>query len=351
MGNDYLKGRGAQYNPDNRFAQYSLDKTARDGIDDYAVNKPKTEVFVEHPKKAVSRNQSPDLKMMYSVNPYQGCEHGCVYCYARNSHQYWGFGAGTDFESKLVVKPNIAALLKKELGSKNWKPEPLMLSGNTDCYQPLERRYKLTRSILKIALDYRHPVSIVTKNTLIKRDLDVLQELAGLQLVHVNFSISTLDERLRNKLEPRTASVKSKLETMDLLSKNGIPVGIMNAPIIPGLTHQEIPEILRNSANAGAQGAAYTILRLNGVVGEITRDWLEKNFPDRTDKIWNQVRDIHGGKVSDSTWGRRLTGTGNYARIIQDLFTVSYKKYFSDRSMPPLNTGRFRRSGHYRLFE
>jgi DNA repair photolyase len=284
------------------------------------------------------------------MNPYQGCEHGCIYCYARNTHEYYGFSAGLDFESKIIVKKNAPQVLEQQLLNKNWNAAPIMLSGNTDCYQPQERKLEITRQILKVLLKYQHPVGMITKNSLITRDIDILQELAKEKLVHVMISITTLNEELRRQMEPRTASSLKRLKTVEELTKVNIPVGIMNAPIIPGLNHHEIPAILKAAADHGALTAGMTIVRLNGSIGKIFEDWLRKNFPDRFDKVWNQICSLHGGNVNDSQFGRRMRGEGNIADAIHQLFRASKKKYFAGRSMPAYDLTKFRKGGTYQLF-
>ncbi|MEM9324457.1 MAG: PA0069 family radical SAM protein [Bacteroidota bacterium] len=348
---EYMKGKGAQINVANRFLKQSVTFEHEEGLDEPALTgRPRTEIFYETPKKIISENDSPDLSFVHSVNPYQGCEHGCIYCYARNSHEYWGFSAGLDFETKIIAKKNAAERLEKQFLNRNWRPTSIMLSGNTDCYQPLEKKLKITRSLLEVFVKYRNPVGIITKNALITRDIDLLKTLAEDQLVHVYFSITTLDESLRQRMEPRTASAARKLDAIKRLSDAGIPVGIMNAPIIPGLNHHEIPQVLESAAKAGARSAGYTIVRLNGQIAEITKDWLVKNFPERANKVWNLISAMHGGQVNDSEWGRRMTGSGNYAEIIDQLFQTSVKRYYTGRSMPPYDVTRFRRGGNYKLF-
>ncbi len=287
---------------------------------------------------------------MYSLNPYQGCEHGCIYCYARNTHEYWGFSAGLDFESKIIVKQNAPALLEKFLIHPDWHATPIMVSGNTDCYQPLERKLEITRKLLMIFAKYRHPVGMISKNSLVTRDIDILTDLAKDNLVQVHISITTLNEDLRRVMEPRTASAKKRLMTVEALSKAGIPVGIMNAPIIPGLNHHEIPAVLKAAADHGALGVGMTMVRLNGSIGKIFEDWLRKNFPDRFEKVWHQISEVHGGHVNDSTFGRRMTGEGNYAEAVHQLFRSAKKKYFAGRSMPPLDLTKFRKGGNLNLF-
>ena len=348
---DYLKGKGAQINVANKFLNLRVEAEDFDGLDEeLLLDKPPVEIFHETPKKIISTNTSPDIGMNASINPYQGCEHGCVYCYARNSHEYWGFSAGLDFETKLIVKPDAPDLLEKEFLKSSYKPRVIMLSGNTDCYQPIERRFKLTRKLLEVFNKYQHPVGIITKNALVTRDIDILKELAGNNLVHVVFSITSLNEKLRQKLEPRTASAAKKLGAMEALASQGIPTGVMNAPLIPGLNHHEIPGVLKSAAESGAMFAGYTVVRLNGQISKIFKDWLAKNFPDRADKVWHQIQDLHGGKVNDTEYGRRIKGEGKISEIIRKLFEVSKRKYFSDRATPPLDTSHFRQGGSYSLF-
>jgi DNA repair photolyase len=284
------------------------------------------------------------------MNPYQGCEHGCVYCYARNTHEYYGFSAGLDFESKIIVKKNAARLLEQELLKPSWNAVPIMLSGNTDCYQPQEKKFKITRDMLKVLAQYRHPVSIISKNSLVLRDLDILQDLAVDNLVHVYISITTLDEELRRTLEPRTVSGLKRLKTVEALASANIPVGIMNAPIIPGLNHHEIPAILKAASEHGALNAGMTIVRLNGSISILFEDWLRKNFPDRFDKVWNQICSLHDGNVNDSQFGRRMRGEGNIADAIHQLFRSSKKKYFTGKSMPVYDLTKFRKGGMMSLF-
>ncbi|MFO0322959.1 MAG: PA0069 family radical SAM protein [Bacteroidota bacterium] len=327
----YFKGRGAQFNPINKFEKNTYENTFPEMIDEDFLQAQKTEIIYSYPKTIINKIENTDIGLAYSLNPYQGCEHGCVYCYARNTHEYWGYSAGLDFERKIIVKKNAATLLEKTLSHKNWKPQPIMLSGNTDCYQPIEKELEITRSILQVCLKYKHPVSIITKNTLIIRDLDILKELAALNLVHVMISLTGNDEKTRLLLEPRTSSYKNRIEVISKLSKNGIPCGVMVAPIIPGINHYEIPKVIERSANAGASSAGITIVRLNGAVEHIFKDWLVKNFPDRASKVWNQISSCHGGKVSDSRKSIRLKGQGAIAESIMQLFIVSKEKYIKPK--------------------
>lgn len=350
MEEDYLKGRGAQIKTENKFLKAHYVAQHIEGLDEPLLENPHTQIFQENARKILNRVDSPDLGFGFSMNPYQGCEHGCIYCYARNTHEYYGFSAGLDFESKIIVKRNAPQLLEKELLKPTWNAVPIMLSGNTDCYQPQEKKFEITRKMLKVLANYRHPVSIISKNSLVLRDLDLLQDLAADNLVHVYISITTLDEELRRAMEPRTASSIKRLKTVEALAKANVPVGIMNAPIIPGLNHHEIPEVLKAAADHGALNAGMTVVRLNGSIGKIFEDWLRKNFPDRFEKVWNQICSMHGGNVNDSNFGRRMRGEGNVADAIHQLFKASKKKYFAGKTMPVYDLTKFRKGGSLSLF-
>lgn len=347
-----LKGRGAQLNTHNPFLQHQYVAEHIEGLDEELITDEKTEYYHENSKKIINKVESPDIGLAYSMNPYQGCEHGCIYCYARNTHQYWGFSAGLDFERKIIVKENAPQLLEKTFQNPNYKPEIIMFSGNTDCYQPVERRLKITRRMLEILLKYRHPVGMITKNALILRDLDLLSEMAQLNLVSVSISITSLEEELKNKLEPRTASAKKRLEAVKILSGAGIPVNVMVAPIIPSLNSHEIPAIIQAAAEHGAASAGYTIVRLNGAIGEIFTDWIHKNFPERAQKVLHQIADCHGGTLNDSRFGTRMKGEGKIAESIRNLFYASRKKYMRGKVLPPLNFDLFlkTRNGQMSLF-
>lgn len=275
------------------------------------------------------------------MNPYQGCEHGCVYCYARNTHRYWGYSAGLDFESIILVKRNAPELLGKALRSKRWQGDPIMLSGNTDCYQPVEKKLGITRRILQVLWEKRHPVGIITKNQLILRDLDILKNMAKHDLVKVSVSLNSLQEDLRQKLEPRTASYARRVETIRTLADAGIPVNVMVAPVIPGLNSHEMFDILECVAEAGARDAHYIVVRLNGDVAAIFEDWLRKTFPDRADKVMSQIAECHGGQVGDSRFKVRMKGEGRIAEILNSQFHLAKRKFFPGRSMPEYNTSLF----------
>lgn len=340
---DYLKGRGAQINPDNPYFNHAYDTESQDGLDEPFEPYPKTQFFYDQAKKIINKVSSPDIPLAFSMNPYQGCEHGCIYCYARNSHQYWGYSAGLDFESKIIIKQNTPELLIKELNHPKWKPSPIMFSGNTDCYQPIERKTQLTRKCLQIFVEYAHPVGMITKNSLILRDIDVLQQLAQHRLVHVFISITTLDESLRRVMEPRTASAKRRLAVVRRLSDANIPTGVMIGPVIPGLNNHEIPQIIEAATQNGALAVGYSLVRLNGAIGVIFEDWIRKNFPDRADKVINQIKACHEGGLGDSQFGRRMRGKGKIAEAIADLYHLAKKKYMKDRKMPEYDLTLFRR--------
>lgn len=325
MEDKYFSGRGAQVNTHNRFNKQTYVNAFPEMIDEEMVQAEQTRYIEVFPKTIINEVKSPDIPGKYSMNPYQGCEHGCLYCYARTTHEYWGYSAGLDFERKILVKKNAPELLEKAFQKKNWESSPIMFSGNTDCYQPIERKLEITRKMLEVCLKYKHPVSMITKNALIVRDLDILSEMAKLKLVHVMVTITSLDDDLRLKLEPRTATYKNRLKAVKFLADEGVPVGVMMAPIIPGLTSHEIPELIKTAAANGASVAGYTIVRLNGAIADVFKDWLHKNFPDRADKVWHQIQDCHGGQVNDSRFGTRTRGEGKIAESIRNLFKMSVK--------------------------
>lgn len=348
----YIKGRGAQLNPDNRFSgrQLSTSPGEGEGLDELPEPAQPTRFFVDDAKSIVNQVNSPDLPFTYSVNPYQGCEHGCVYCYARNTHEYWGFSAGLDFESKIVVKKNASALLQKAFSAPGWKPTPISIAGNTDCYQPAERQYRLTRRLLEVCLRFGNPVGLITKNSLILRDLDILEKLARESLVHVYVSLTTLNEELRRKLEPRTATARRRLQIIEQLSGAGIPTGVMTAPIIPGLNQHELFDLVREAASSGARAAGHTVVRLNGQLGPIFENWIRQAYPQRADKVLNQIKELHGGTLKDNQFGRRMRGQGPLAESISQMARLAKQKFLKGRSMPSYNLGAFRRSGQLGLF-
>ncbi len=337
MKSSLIKGRGAQFNPPDPYSKF-LQTSRIDAIDISEGAYRKSQYIEVFPKTIVNKVDSPDVGMDYSINPYQGCEHGCVYCYARNTHPYWGYSAGVDFESKILVKKNAPGLLHQHLCKKNWNGDTIVLSGNTDCYQPIEKQLSITRRLLEVFLSFRHSTGIITKNSLIQRDVDLLRDLAALRLVTVIISITTLDESLRQKMEPRTASVKQRLQTLAFLAKEGIPVGVMVAPIIPGLNDHEVIEIVRIAGLMGATKAGYTILRLNGDVGSIFQDWMGKAYPERSTKVLAKVAECHGGQLNDSRFKTRMRGEGKVAQIIRDQFKLAVSKYIDESSRSGLDT-------------
>lgn len=351
---EYIKGRGSQINTNNRFSKYNYVQEHIEGLDEQWDINHETELIYANPKTIINKVESPDIPGMYSMNPYQGCEHGCIYCYARNVHEYWGYSAGMDFEKKIIVKMNAPKLLEEQFMKKNWQPSPIMLSGNTDCYQPTERKLKITRGLLEVLLKFKHPVGIITKNSLILRDLDLISELAKLRLVHVMVSITSLDNDLRLKMEPRTTTAKQRLKIIKDLSDAGVPVGVMTAPIIPGINSSEIPAIIEQVALNGGTSAGMTIVRLNGAIGDIFHDWLNKTFPDRAEKVWNQICECHGGSVNDSRFGTRMRGEGKIAESIKQMHKLAVKRFMPKKDKFEYDLTIFKRpskDGQMDLFE
>jgi DNA repair photolyase len=333
--------RGAAGNPTNRFEVIHLERNEEWNPEDDTLLR--TQFLVDHSATIIAYNDSPDIGFSASVNPYRGCEHGCIYCYARPTHEYLGFSSGLDFESKIMVKVNAPELLRAELGKLKWKPQSLAMSGVTDCYQPVERKLKITRGCLEVLAECRNPVGIITKNALVARDIDVLQELARYNCIRVFISLTTLDAELRRVMEPRTASPRDRLDTIQKLSSAGIPVGVMTAPIIPGLNDHEIPMLLKAAAEAGASQAGYVVLRLPYQQKDLFEDWLTRHFPDRKEKVLNRIRAIRGGQLNNAEWGKRMSGEGIFAEQIEQLFKVATHKYGFNRERVSLSTEHFRR--------
>jgi DNA repair photolyase len=345
---DPIHGRGASWSPANRFEKLHVNFTDVDVIDLVAnEGKPPlraTQYFRDDSKTIITRNNSPDVGFETSLNPYRGCEHGCIYCYARPTHEYLGFSAGLDFESKIMVKTAAPELLRAELQSPRWEPQVLVMSGVTDPYQPVERKLRITRGCLEVLAKFRNPVAIITKNRLVTRDMDLLRELASFDAAAVNLSVTSLDSSLQHVLEPRTSTPSARLDSISQLRAAKIPVGVMVAPIIPGLTDHEIPKILEACAKSGAQFAGYTIVRLPWAVAPLFEHWLDEHFPDRKEKILGRIRDLRGnGRLNNSQWHTRLTGEGIFAEQIASLFEVSCRRAGIGRR-PQLSTESFRRS-------
>ena len=352
----YIKGRGAQQNVHNRFLEHVYE-TREDFLEFCRVagespEDMRTEYLPIFPKTIVNKVTSPDVGMAYSMNPYQGCEHGCIYCYARNAHEYWGYSAGLDFERKILVKKHAPQLLESLLRKKSWKAATIVLSGNTDCYQPAEQRFEITRQCLEVFYKYRHPVGIITKNALVLRDLDILKKLNEQQLVGINVSITSLSEKTRRILEPRTTTIKKRLQTVKVLSDNGIPVNAMLAPMIPGINSHELMKLAQAAAEHGAKSFGFTIVRLNGAIGQIFTDWIKKTLPDKAEKVLHLIQDCHGGSINDSRYGLRNRGEGKVAEQIHEMARLAKKKYFAHRHFPQLRMDLHEqfKTGQMRLF-
>ncbi len=305
--------------------------------------KVETKFYVDTTRDILAANDSPDIGFTYSINPYRGCEHGCIYCYARPSHEFLGFSSGLDFETKIMVKRDAPELLRQAFMKKRWEPQVVAMSGNTDCYQPVERTLKITRRCLEVFLEFRNPVGIVTKNFLITRDLDILSELAKLNLVSVAISITSLNQELTRKMEPRTSSPAKKLEAIEMLAKNAIPVGVLVAPVIPGLTDEEIPSILREVSTRGATFAGLQMIRLPYAVKDLFTDWVRREFPERENRIVTRIKDVRRGKMNSSNFKERMRGTGETAKAIHQLFYASCRKYHLGNGKSNLATDKFRR--------
>jgi DNA repair photolyase len=338
-------GRAAQIAPANRFETTRLvdDFEHLDDADEsLAERRAPTEFFADDARSILRENDSPDIPFRYSINPYRGCEHGCAYCYARPGHETLGLNAGIDFETKILVKHNAAELLRRELTRPSWSGECIAISGVTDCYQPVERRLRLTRACLKVLHEARQPCGIVTKNALVTRDLDLLASMAAGRTVHVAISVTTLDQQLARTLEPRTSSPAARLSAIAELTAAGVSVRVMAAPIIPGLNDQELPAILKAARAAGAAAASYILLRLPLTVRPVFEDWLERNLPLKKPRIEALIRETRGGRMSDSKFGRRMRGEGAYAEQIQQTFDLFSRKLGLDGPLPPLDSSNFR---------
>jgi DNA repair photolyase len=337
------RGRGSRSNPANRFDALSR-QFLDDGWESLAELPPlKTEIFTENPKSIISRNDSPDISFDRSINPYRGCEHGCSYCYARPAHAYMGLSPGLDFESKLFIKPNAAALLREELTAPNYTPRTIALGANTDPYQPIEKQYRITRSIIEVLAEFKHPFGIVTKNHMVTRDIDLLAPLAKLGLVKVALSITTLDGTLARAMEPRASTPSKRLVAIEALAAAGIPTVVMIGPIIPGLNDHEIENILKAARAAGAREAGYTMLRLPHEVKGIFKDWLEKAYPDRYARVMAQVKDVRGGAETSARFGERMTGSGPVAWMIGRRFQLACQKLGLNASRVKLSNELFER--------
>ncbi|HSC34467.1 MAG TPA: PA0069 family radical SAM protein [Thermodesulfobacteriota bacterium] len=341
-----IKGRGSAENPANRFEKIEFEPTEEEISEGIS---PETVFYKDTSRSIITYNDSPDVGFNAGINPYRGCEHGCIYCYARPSHEFLGLSLGLDFETRIFVKEDAAALLRKELSSPKYVPDTIALSGNTDCYQPAERRFRLTRACLEVLSEFKNPAGIVTKNHLVTRDIDIFKNLAEWDGIMVAVSITTLDPALRMKMEPRTSEPRLRLRAIEELSRNGIPVIVMVAPVIPGLTDHEIPHIIKSAADAGARSAGFIMLRLPYGVSDLFTAWLERNFPDRKEKVLNRIRSVRGGKLNSSEFHDRMRGKGIYAEQARDLFDVACRKAGFDGNKFELSTAHFRRPGGRQL--
>ena len=353
MDTDPLRGRGAGENPGNRFDRLHVAVDPDLEIDPgERAAMLATEYFRDASRTVVSFNDSPDVGFEASLNPYRGCEHGCIYCYARPTHEFLGLSSGLDFETRIFVKADAPAQLADALRKRSWTPQTLVLSGVTDPYQPVERVLRVTRGCLELLRDCRHPVSIITKSALVTRDIDLLAELASFRAASVALSVTSLDESLRRTMEPRAATAERRLDAVARLNQAGIPTGVMVAPVIPGLNDHEIPRILEAAAGVGARFASYTLVRLPHAVKELFAAWLERNYPDAANKVLGRIRDIRGGKLNDPNFGSRMRGNGPLAELVAEVFKKARDRAGIPRYGPTLSTSAFRPpSAQGRLFE
>jgi DNA repair photolyase len=339
-----IRGRGALDNPAGRFEKLLTEDDIESFEDEDIEGKQiQTQIFIDKTKSIVTTNDSPDVGMEASVNPYRGCEHGCVYCFARPTHEYFGLSAGLDFETKIFAKPEAPRLLAEKLGSKSWEPKVLMISGVTDCYQPIEKKLKITRGCFEVLRDFRNPAAIVTKNFLVTRDIDIFQDMAKYDCIKVNMSLTTLDGDLARTMEPRASQPHLKLKAIEMFAKAGVPVGIMMGPIVPGLTDHEIPNVLKAASDAGAITAYHTILRLPWGVKDLFENWIHEHYPDKADRVLNRVKAMRNGKLYEADFATRMSGTGIFAEQIHQMFAMYKKKHGLDRKWRGLTTEHFKR--------
>jgi DNA repair photolyase len=337
-----LKGRGAFDNPSNRFEKLQYQADEEMGAEG---SSPRTVFYNDSSQSLITYNDSPDVGFNAGINPYRGCEHGCIYCYARSTHEYLGFSAGLDFETKIFVKKRAPELLRKELSAKKWQPQVIALSGVTDCYQPAERHFQVTRRCLEVLAEFRNPVGIITKNRLVTRDLDILKEMAAYDGVMVFISITTLDSKLARILEPRTSGSSDRLRALEALNAASVPAGVLVAPVIPALNDFEIPSILQAASQVGTRHAGYVVLRLPGAVAPLFQRWLEQHYPERREKILNRIRSVRGGKLNESQFGKRQRGEGIFAQQVAQMFEAARRKHGFASSGPRLSTEFFRAPG------
>jgi DNA repair photolyase len=339
-----IKGRGTGRNHQSRFDSRTVDPTAGETPEEGGRH-PQSCYTAERARSLITRNRSPDIRFSQSVNPYRGCEHGCPYCFARPTHSYLSLSPGLEFETQIIYKVNAPELLARELSRPGYRCQPIALGVNTDAYQPVERQLRITRRLLEVLLERRHPVMLITKASLIERDLDLLAELATLNLVSVAVSVTSLDDDLGRRLEPRAAGGRRRLRIIQRLSGAGVPVCVMVAPVIPVLTDHELESILRSAAEHGATTASYTTLRLPHEVREIFEEWLQTHYPDRARHVMSRVRELHAGRDYDSTFGTRMRGQGDYARMLAQRFRLACRRHGLATRLPELDTSRFRPGG------
>jgi DNA repair photolyase len=343
------KGRGARTNPTGRFERTWLEPDLEAPARTQSRTHPPTQTLPDPTRSALTYNKSPDIPFDASLNPYRGCEHGCAYCYARPTHEYLGYSAGLDFETKILVKEHAPERLREELAAARWKPQVVALSGVTDAYQPLERGLELTRRCVEVFAEFRNPLAVITKNALVTRDIDLFLRLHEVQAVSIDISLTTLDAALQRDLEPRASAPHERLRAVERLAEAGLPVGVNIAPIIPGLTDSEIPALLAAAASAGAQRAGKIILRLPHGLRDLFDDWLLSHRPLRRDKVLHRIESLRGGRLNDPRFGTRLEGEGRFAEQIEDLFRLMARRHGLDRPHPPLSTAAFRRPGGNQL--
>jgi DNA repair photolyase len=340
-------GRGANVNPPNRFERLHLEPDPDCPPEERP--HPRTEFFHDATESILTKNDSPDVGFTYGINSYRGCEHGCAYCFARPYHEYLGWSSGLDFETKIMVKLRAPELLRQELSAKRWQPQPIAMSGATDCYQPAERQFKLTRACLQVCAELRHPIFIITKNALVTRDIDVLAELARYHCVAVHVSVTTLDTDLAGTMEPRASRPTARLNAIRELAAAGVPVGVLVAPVIPGLTDHEMPAILAAATAAGARRAGYVLLRLPFAVKDVFTQWLDDHVPTKKARILDRMRTLSGGKLYSSDWGKRMKGEGIFAEQMKTMFEVTTRRVGLNQEEVALSTAHFRRPGGEQL--
>jgi DNA repair photolyase len=336
-----IKGRGAAANPANRFDKIDFEPDG-DYLDLDEQVPPQTVYIRDAARSIIAQNDSPDVGFTHSINPYRGCAHGCIYCYARPTHEYFGLSAGLDFETQIFVKEQAPELLRAELSAKKWQPTTLSISGVTDCYQPIERKLRLTRSCIEVLAEFGNPVGVITKNHGVTRDIDVLAPMARKRQAVVMLSVTTLNADLASKMEPRTSAPRRRLDAIKMLTSAGIPVGVMVAPIIPGLTDHEMPKILEAAAEAGAKFAGWVPIRLPMAVAPLFENWLERHYPDRKQKVLGRIREIRGGKLNESEFGKRMRGEGEYAAHLRGMFKLAIRRYGLDKPIPEMSVAGFR---------